>query len=276
MKKKSNNNNKTISIIIILFCLIYILAFIFTDKMGVIGKIIVQIAISNIGLGAYIFPFLLLSYSFIIFFDYKLLNPYHKLFGFSFLFIIFLVFIHIKILLLDNPYLLAVNGAGGGLIGYYLAKALYLYFGVKGTYLVLISLSLITALFITEISYLYLFSGLTIKAKILLNNLVNIIKNKKLISIMLPTRQKEITDYHEYTAGQELFKTRRGKRREKKIIEEIAVDQGLQETLPSEYQIPPLSLLSDPHLEDKNSFRLNIEENIKILENTFNNLIIVS
>jgi len=142
---RKNTKNEAIGILIISFSLIYIFAFIFTDKMGIIGKMVVQTATRNIGLGAYIFPFLLLFWSFIIFFDYKLPNPYHKLTGISFLFIIFLIFIHLRLLLLDNPYLLAKNGAGGGLLGYYFANSLHLYFGIRGSYLILISLSLISA-----------------------------------------------------------------------------------------------------------------------------------
>jgi len=145
--KKKNTKNETISIIIIAFSLLYIFAFIFTDRMGIVGKIIVQTATRNIGFGAYIFPFLLF-------------NPYHKLFGISILFIILLVFVHLRLLLLDNSYSLSIKGAGGGLLGYYFANSLYLYFGIKGAYLVLISLSLISALFITEVSYFYVFNNL--------------------------------------------------------------------------------------------------------------------
>ena len=175
--KKKNTKNETISIIIIAFSLLYIFAFIFTDKMGIVGKIIFQTATRNIGLGAYIFPILLLFLGIVILFNYKPLNPYHKLFGISFLFIIFLIFIHIRLLLLDNSYSLAMKGAGGGLLGYYFANSLYLYFGTTGAYLVLISLSLISALFITEISYFYIFNNLRNKTKIVLNNNYNILKN---------------------------------------------------------------------------------------------------
>jgi S-DNA-T family DNA segregation ATPase FtsK/SpoIIIE len=155
--KKKNTKNETISIFIISFSLLYIFAFIFTDKMGIIGKIIVQTTTRNIGLGAYIFPFLLLFGGMVILLDFKLPNPYHKFFGIGFLFIIFLAFIHLRLLLLNHSYLLAKNGAGGGLLGYYFANSIYLYFGTRGAYLVLISLSLISTLFITEVSYFYIF-----------------------------------------------------------------------------------------------------------------------
>ena len=267
---RKNTKNEAIGILIISFSLIYIFAFIFTDKMGIIGKMVVQTATRNIGLGAYIFPFLLLFWSFIIFFDYKLPNPYHKLTGISFLFIIFLIFIHLRLLLLDNPYLLAKNGAGGGLLGYYFANSLHLYFGIRGSYLILISLSLISALFITEISYFYIFSNLLNGIKIILNSIYSSFKNTGIRFFKAP-RPKEISDYYEYGIKEKPIENLREKRKEKKLKEEIIFDKDFQETTISTYQIPPFSLLSDPYSEDKIDTKLNIEKNIKILENTFSN-----
>lgn len=275
--KKKNTKNETISIIIIAFSLLYIFAFIFTDKMGIVGKIIFQTATRNIGLGAYIFPALLLFLGIVILFNYKPPNPYHKLFGISFLFIIFLVFIHIRLLLLDNSYSLAMKGAGGGLLGYYFANSLYFYFGVKGAYLVLISLSLISALFITEVSYFYIFRNWGNKIKIILNSIYNIFKN---IGSKIPkrSRRKEEPDYNEYETDEipkKIFKIRRTKKKEKKLEEETIINgdykESKQELKIEKYQVPPLSLLSDSYVEDKTDTKLNIEENVKTLERTFTN-----
>jgi len=268
--KRKNTKNEVISILIISFALLYILAFIFTDKMGIIGKIIVQTSTRNIGLGAYIFPFLLLFWGFVTFFDYKLPNPYRKFFGISFLFIILLIFIHLRLLLLDNSYLLSKNGEGGGLLGYYFGKSLYLYFGIRGSYLVLISLSLISALFITEVSYFYIFSNLKDKTKIILNNFYNILKNTW-IKLPKTVRKKEIPDYYEYGIKEKSLENFKERRKEKKLKEEIIFNKDYQETKLSTYQIPPLSLLSDSYPGDKIDTKLDIEENIKTLENTFSN-----
>jgi S-DNA-T family DNA segregation ATPase FtsK/SpoIIIE len=275
--KKKNTKNETISIIIIAFSFLYILAFIFTDKMGIVGNIIFQTATRNIGLGAYILPILLLFLGIVILFNYKPPNPYHKLFGISFLFIIFLIFIHLRLLLLDNSYSLAMKGAGGGLLGYYFANSLYFYFGLKGAYLVLISLSLISALFITEVSYFYVFSKWGNKIKMILNNIYNILKNigTKISKI---SRPKEELDYQEYEKDEipkKIFKIKRKKKKEKKLEEEIIFDRDYQEPKQEpkadRYQVPPLSLLSDSYAEDKTDTKLNIEENVKILERTFTN-----
>ena len=275
--KRKNTKNEAISIIIIAFSLLYIFAFIFTDKIGIIGKIIVQTATRNIGLGAYIFPVLLLFLGIAILFNYKPPNFYRKLFGISFLFIIFLIFIHLKLLLLDNSYLLSIKGAGGGLLGYYFANSLYFYFGIKGAYLVLISLSLISALFITEVSYFYIFNNLGNKTKMILNNIYNILKNigTKISKI---SKRKEEPDYQEYETDEmpkKIFKIKRTRKKEKKLEEEAIFGRDYQEPKQElkvdRYQVPPLSLLSDPYAEEKTDSKLNIEENVKILENTFTN-----
>ena len=275
--KKKNTKNETISIIIIAFSLLYIFAFIFTDKMGIVGKIIFQTATRNIGLGAYIFPILLLFLGIVILFNYKPLNPYHKLFGISFLFIIFLVFIHLRLLLLDNSYSLAMKGAGGGLLGYYFANSLYLYFGTKGAYLVLISLSLISALFITQVSYFSIFRNLGNKIKPILNNIYNILKNIG-AKISKSSRRKKEPDYQEYETDEipkKIFKIERTRKKEKKLEEETIFGRDYQEPKQEpkvdRYQVPPLSLLSDSYAEEKTDTKLNIEENIKILESTFTN-----
>ncbi|GAG49637.1 unnamed protein product, partial [marine sediment metagenome] len=200
--------------------------------MGIVGKIIFQTATRNIGLGAYIFPILLLFLGIVILFNYKPLNPYHKLFGISFLFIIFLVFTHLRLLLLDNSYSLAMKGAGGGLLGYYFANSLYLYFGTKGAYLVLISLSLISALFITQVSYFYIFRNLGNKIKIILNNIYNILKNIG-AKISKSSRRKKEPDYQEYEPDEipkKIFKIERNRKKEKKLEEETIFDRDYQET----------------------------------------------
>jgi len=245
--------------------------------MGIVGKIIFQTTTRFIGLGAYIFPILLLFLGILILFNYKPPNPYHRLFGISFLFIIFLAFIHLRLLLLDNSYLLAMKGAGGGLLGYYFANSLYLYFGTTGAYLVLISLSLISALFVTEVSYFYIFGNLGKKIKVILNNIYNILK-KIGVKISPKLRRKEVPDYQEYETDEipkKIFKIKRIIKKEKKLEEETISDRDYQEPKQEpkvdEYQVPHLSLLSDSFAEDKTDTKLSIDENVKILERTFTN-----
>ncbi|GAJ10424.1 unnamed protein product, partial [marine sediment metagenome] len=168
---------------------------------------------------------------------------------------------------------MAIKGAGGGLLGYYFANSLYLYFGTKGAYLVLISLSLISALFITEVSYFYIFRNLGNKMKIILNNIYDILKNIG-TKISKNLRRKEELDYKEYETDEipkKIFKIKKTKKKEKKLEEETIFDRDYQEPKVGRYQVPPLSLLSDSYAEEKTDTKLNIEENVKILESTFTN-----
>jgi len=170
-----------------------------------------------------------------------------------------------------------MKGAGGGLLGYYFANSLYLYFGTKGAYLVLISLSLISALFITEVSYFYIFKNWGNKIKIIWNKIYNISKNIG-TKISKSSRRKEEPDYQEYETEEipkKIFKIKRTSKKEKKLEEETIFDRDYQESKQElkvdRYQVPPLSLLSDSYAEDKTDTKLNIEENIITLERTFTN-----
>ncbi|GAI22334.1 unnamed protein product [marine sediment metagenome] len=170
--------------------------------------------------------------------------------------------------MLDNPYLLSINGAGGGLSGYYFANSLYLYFGTKGAYLVLISLGLISALFITEISYFYIFGNLGNKTKMIFNNIYSILKDiRKKIS--KSSRRKEELDYKEYEKDEipkKIFKIKRTRKKEKKLGEEKIIGKdyqvSMQESKTVSYQVPPLSLLSNSFAEEKTDTKLNIKENV--------------
>lgn len=262
--KRKKNKNEIVGILIISSSLLYFFAFIFTNKIGIMGKIIVQKTTCNLGIGAYIFPFLLIFWGFLIFFNCKLSNPYHKFFGIGFLFIIFLIFIHLRLLLIDNPYLLAKNGAGGGLIGYYLANYLYLYFGVKGSYLVLISLSLICALLTTEFSYFFMFSAVINRINKSIKNSYHNLKIIKGKSYKI-SEDKRGFDYHEYKIDKKPEKILKTKK------EEIIFDKDYQITKIKKYQIPPVSLLYNSHSEDNIDNKLDIKENVRILEDTFSN-----
>jgi len=268
--KRKKNKNEIIGILIISFSLLYFFAFIFTNKIGIIGEIIVQKTTCNLGIGAYVFPFLLIFWGFLIFFNYKLTNPYHKFFGISFLFIIFLIIIHLRLLLIDNPYLLAKNGAGGGLIGYYFANSLSLYFGVKGSYLVLISLSLICALLTTEFSYFFMFRTVINRINKLIKNSYNNLKIIKEKHSKL-SEDKRGFDYHEYKIDKKPEKILKTKKEEKILEEETIFDKDYQINKIKKYQIPPISLLYNSHSEDNIDNKLDIKKNVRILENTFSN-----
>jgi len=278
MKKRKGKEKEVISILIIFCSLIYIFAFLFTNKTGIFGKLIVKNSLCLLGLGAYILPLLLLLWGFILFFNYKLNNPANKFIGLFFLFIIFLTFIHLKILFIENSYELTKNGAGGGLVGYHLANFLFFYFGINGSYLVLISFGLILALVITDISYFDIFQSLYYNIKTLfiylINNFNKIVnkssqklKGEKTHDTNKIRVYKREKIFAQNTKGKEIAEVNYIQNyKDKKEISEPS-----KETSFTEYQMPPLSLLSSVELKNKEVTGVDIEKNIKILENTFYN-----
>jgi len=278
MRRRKAKENEIISISIISSALIYTFAFLFTSKMGILGEIIVKNALSYLGLGAYILPFLLLFWSFILFFNYKLNSPVFKSIGIIFLLIILLTFIHLKILLLDNAYELTKNGAGGGLLGYHLANFLYLYFGIQGSYLVLISLSLIVALIVTDISYFNLFHNFSSNIKKFCSYIINYIINipDRTTRKFSPKKDLDFNKIKMYRREELLSQNDKDKRISKLPEEQRTFAKEETNEIPSstaltQYQMPSLSLLTSSEIKDRGDVELDIEKNIKILEKTFYN-----
>ncbi|GAJ15550.1 unnamed protein product, partial [marine sediment metagenome] len=128
-----------------------------------------------------------------------------------------------------------------------------------------------------QVSYFYIFKNLGNKIKIILNNIYNILKNIG-AKISKSSRRKEELDYKEYETDEipkKIFKIKRTRKKEEKLEKETIFDRDYQEPKQKpevgRYQVPPLSLLSDSYAEEKTDTKLNIEENIKILESTFTN-----
>jgi len=123
----------------------------------------------------------------------------------------------------------------------------------------------------------YIFTNLGNKIKIIFNKIYNISKNIG-TKISKSSRRKEEPDYQEYGTDEipkKIFKIKRTRKTEKKLEEDRILDRDYQISKQGpktdSYQVPPLSLLSDSYAEDKTDTKLNIDENVKILENTFTN-----
>ena len=273
--KRKNTKNKIFGIIMVSFSLLYILSYIFMDKMGYFVHIITESTNQFIGIGAYLLPFILLFIGFILIFDLNMKSPYRKIFAISLLFIIFLTFIHLKLLLLGNVYSLSKSGAGGGILGYFISNSLFLYFGLSGAYLVLISLSMISALFLSESSYFEIFKIIVIEAKTATARVQRIIKKA---SIKTKEKSSPKIVYHvdnEIRRGEipEKRAKKEFKKETKSSQEKINFYRNNKKEENIKYILPPLSLLSQNSMDDRaaSKSKINIEQNIKILENTFVN-----
>jgi len=273
--KRKNTKNKIYGIVVASFSFLYIFSYIFVDKMGIFGHFIYEITRKSIGIGAFFLPFLLLMVACIMVFDFKINRPYRKLFASSFLFIIFLTLVHLRLLLVENVYLLSKTGVGGGMLGYYLSNSLFLYFGLSGAYLVLISLSMIAALFLSESSYFEMVKIIFAEGKTISQRIRENIKEK---SLKKERKRKPKIIYHgEKKNDKENLALKNPIRSMKKVTklsqEKINFNKEVQKTEKKEYIAPPLSLLSQGTKDIKSSIKskADIQINIKTLEDTFNN-----
>ncbi|MEA2021123.1 MAG: DNA translocase FtsK 4TM domain-containing protein [Candidatus Caldatribacteriota bacterium] len=273
--KRKNTKNKVFGIIIVSFSLLYILSYIFMDKMGIFGNIITETTSQFIGIGAYLLPFILLFMGFILIFDLNIKSSYRKIFALSLLFIIFLTFIHLKLLLLGNAYSLSKSGAGGGMLGYFISNSLFLYFGLSGAYLVLISLSMISALFLSESSYFEIFKIIVSESKTFTVRVQGFIKKA---SIKTKEKSSPKIIYHinnkiksEEIHGRTVKKEFKEEAKPSQEIFDFTGDRKKGEDI--KYNLPPLSLISQNSMDAMaaSKSKINIEQNIKTLENTFIN-----
>jgi len=153
--EKKHYKNIIIGIILILFAFYYLLSILFPSNNLMLSSLIMDFINKIVGIGKYFIFFLLLIEGLRLILNINLTNYFYKLFGITALFLIILIFIHLRLIHIDYAYFLARDGAGGGLFGFYLASYLSNYFGLTGSYLFLIAIGLISMLFITDVSFLY-------------------------------------------------------------------------------------------------------------------------
>jgi len=267
------HHKKTVGIILIVFSMIYVISFIFVENMGIFGEVIIEKTSQLLGIGSYILPILLILFGLILVLNIKTNSPYRKIFALSIIYIIFLTFIHLKLLLLNNVFYLSISGKGGGIIGYHLSKSLFGYFGLTGAYLVLISLSMISALFLSESSYFDMFKMIVAEAKIAKIQAQGLFKKRTKREIVKD--KPDIVFHDEKVTRDEKVKPSRYSKKNETVKKQEQIDFDNVKKQPKElkYEIPPLSLLSrgNDYSGSSSKSRINIEQNIKTLEETFKN-----
>jgi len=284
-RMKYNIKNKLLAIAIILVAFYYLYVLLFPNNATTFIYNIVTYINQYIGLGRYAIFIFLLTEGMSLLFNIYFIHFYNKIFGSISLILIFLAFIHLRIIFLENAYLLAKVGAGGGLYGHYLATYLYNYFGLTGSYLFLIALGLISILFITDVSFLYIFS-LVIK-KIY----ITLFKIWQIVRIKLKPSSKEIEE--EIVQPHLLYNDTNQKNKAKAIFKksfsnsqgnDIKSTKGTQEKIVfnknifssnsngMKYASPPINLLNDGNKKrQKKKGQEKIKENINLLQETLNN-----
>ena len=173
-KQKANHSIKrrVLGILLVTISLYYLYSLLFPGKSFTFVYNIIKYINQFIGLGKYaIFVFIIVE-GLSLLFNVRFPNIYNKIFGITALLLIFLAFIHLKLIFSEHAYILAVHGAGGGLYGYYMANFLYNYFGLSGSYLFLIALGLIAILFATDVSFLYILNFVFKKVYSIFSNII--------------------------------------------------------------------------------------------------------
>jgi len=278
---------RVIGIIIVALALYYLFSIIFPDHRFVLITSITNYINQFVGIGKYfIFLFFVIE-GLSLLFNFRFQNYYNKAFGLIALLLIILVFLHLRLIFLEHAYLLARDGAGGGLYGFYVANYLSNYFGLKGAYLFLIALGLIALLFVTDVSFVYAIYVFFRKIYYIINKTIAGFseKQKRKPGLARENQEKKISIY---SNNEEIPKTKKRlepifskkyssteTRNTVSITQEkinfISQKHDNKKEKEGRYIIPPIDLLKETKKEHKAKGQEIIKNNITLLQITLDN-----
>jgi len=283
-KKHYSIRKRVLGIIIMVIAIYYLFAILFPASSFTFINVIINYINKIIGLGKYFIFLFLIVEGLSLLFNYHFHNYYNKIFGITALLLIILVFIHLKLIFIDHSYLLARDGAGGGLYGFYLARYLNNYFGLTGAYLFLIALGLIAILFITDVSFLYAISLFFSKIYQIFSKVLSGIMKKRKISER-PNREKTISVYSDKQdepkkRPEPIFSKKYSSKAKKnhdtaiqgKIDFSVKNKNNINgKAKDNQYIIPPTNLLNEVKKEYRTKGQEKIKNNIILLQKTLDN-----
>jgi S-DNA-T family DNA segregation ATPase FtsK/SpoIIIE len=264
---------------------------------GIIDKALKSIA----GEGRYIFPFLLILIGAKLVRNRAQASISERMYGVLLLFLVVLAFFHL-VIPVDDSFSAGFAGDGGGLIGALISFICIKSFGIIGTYVILITLGLISLLLLTNLSTASMVKGFTARvretgkntARGVMNFLFEEVEDEKQTEPAAPVIIDHEGEQFSIVKGQDSIIEKRGKERVplittavKKNMEsksdttEAVVTEAPkedEETFPvfakdkatelSTFHLPPISILSRPHRIKNIRLSKDINENIRILEET--------
>ena len=286
-KKKYSMKKRVIGIILIALSFYYLFTLIFPMHSLVFIKTLNYYINQFLGIGKYFIFFFLIIEGFNLVFNFHFQNYYNKIFGITVLLLIVLVFLHLRLLFIEHAYLLAKDGAGGGLYGFYLASSLYNYFGLTGAYLFLIALGLIAILFVTDVSFVYAINIFCRKIYYIAQKIFSGIRKSQNI-IQKNSKDSKEKDIHIYSADNRDKPKRRLEpifKKKPASIEKSTIVSATQEKInfsPKSYNkrgkeesinyiIPPVDLLQGVQKEHRAKGQEKIKNNIILLQRTLDN-----
>lgn len=273
--KEKEVSKEIISIIIISIGSLSALS-LFSDKMGIVGRLLKNIFLTLMGFGGYIFPLLIISIGILLIMN-KLNFPKDK--KVIFLLVIFLCFITILDINkvksnsfkehLNLSFEYSKSGLGGGIIGSFFGYVLFGLFGSLGSYIILFILLLISILLITGIQIVDILKKDKTKRKFpelkKTKDTLNINEKRKQAKKNRKRNEKiKILDY-----GSE---ERENDKKNKKLknIKNKDVNIDIEGNI-SSYKFPDLDLLKDsPDIKDSGD-KKEVLTNAKKIEETMQN-----
>lgn len=286
--KPLDHNRDLVGFILIGYAILSIFS-LFSDKMGIFGRLINNLSFTILGFGGYLFPLFILLVALIL-----LMSRFDKSYVKNII-TLGIIFISVLILLdksnlneagfinhISNAIEISAARRGPGILGAFFGFFFYKIFGTIGTFIVLlfviaINMMILTGVKIKEIIGFVKNSSTNLKNKNekRINNAE--IKNKKELEI-------ENISINNYNQGNEIEETTKIEVKEKPISnkkkEEVAsegidiiddINENSLKIHDYQYNTPPLSLLKSPVFKSNSNDRKEILNNAKKIEETINN-----
>jgi S-DNA-T family DNA segregation ATPase FtsK/SpoIIIE len=264
---------------------------------GFIDKVLKSIA----GEGRYLFPLLLLLVGVRLVHKRSRTSVSERMYGVVLLFLVVLAFFHL-IIPLEDSFKAGVAGDGGGVIGALISYICRKSFGIVGTYIILITLGLIGLLLLTNLSAAAMAKGFSVRTREALkkgtegmtNFLFTEVEEEKEIEhaapVIIDLEGEQFSIIESPTGGkgknqkERVFDFSASPKKKVDLPAEVNAEIGSaapketddlesffpreSQTNASSFKLPSLSILSRPHRVKNIRMSKDINENIRILEET--------
>ncbi len=252
--------NEIIGILIIAFGILSFIS-LFTLTAGLVGQKLAYYYHMSFGVGSYIIPVILFYWGFTLIYK-KGFEVNSRVMGFLILFINVISLYH-TYLYFQYPFNYASMGYGGGVIGGSIAWVFLKLFGIIGTYVLLMTFSLIGILLWADILLSTVFHKLQeyvkkifqlSKTKTVEEDVIDFTNKdeSKYVDYLEPGDEYELEEYHqEEVAAAKIEKVDTAKKTDNKDDEEDSEIKKLENGDIEDYLLPGINLLKDTEINRK-------------------------
>lgn len=284
--------------IILIAAGILAVACLFSPSSGLVSEFVDKFLKSVSGEGRFIFPVLLIIVGVRFARKRSKTKINERMYGALLLFAVALAFLHIRIIPIEDSFKAGISGDGGGILGAAISYVFLKSFGSFGTYIILSAAGLIGLLLLANISFVAAARGFAVWAKNVYKNILHGIDSfifteveeeidstkKQPVIIDQGGEQFAIVEnagVKESNEEEETFRNRAKRKSPAQVKTEDIRAESIKEdddqitlftgdayTVASNYKPPPLTILSRPFRVKNIRFNKDINENIRILEET--------